>query len=271
MNAAEKLRSDARRIRECAARAERRSDANEEYARAQRLDDEARMLEEAMNDDVEWDIPEDIAPALEQIGTTDIVQGSEEWLNLRAGKITGSKVSDMMAGGQSKTKDSYRVQLAIERITGKPVASGYKSAAMQKGNDDEPLAREYYEFANDADVVQVGFILHPTLLNAGCSPDGLVGDDGLIEIKCPNIETHINYLLSKKIPGNYMSQIQWELACTGRKWCDWMTFSKEMPIHLRSLIIRVFRDEKRIAELESTAKQFNIEVDNLIKQLEVMK
>jgi hypothetical protein len=172
-----------------------------------------------------------------------------------------------MAGGQGLTREKYKRQLAIERITGLPLPSGFKSKAMQKGNDDEPLAREHYEFVNDVDVVQVGFIFHPWLEHAGVSPDGLVGDDGVLEIKCPNIETHLGYILTKKIPADYKHQINWGLACTDREWCDFVTFSKEMPINLRQITIKVYRDDKAIKSLEEAALKFNEEVEQLINQL----
>lgn len=214
-----------------------------------------------------WDIEEDIHPDPAHL-IVDVEQGSDEWLALRAGSITGSRISCMMAGGEGKTKNKYRIQLAIERITKTPVPMDFKSRAMIKGGEDEPLAREHYEFINDVDTKQVGFVIHPRLNRSGASPDSLVGDDGLLEIKCPNINTHIDYLLSKKIPTDYMTQMQWQMACTGRTWCDWMTFCKEMPIHLRSMIIRVERNEQRIAELEEAAIQFDKEIEQLIHQLE---
>jgi putative phage-type endonuclease len=224
-----------------------------------------------------WDFPEDIPAAahenkhVSQLIHEDIEQGTDAWLELRAGKITGSKISHMMAKGKGLTKDSYRTQLAVERITGKPVPMTFKSKAMIKGSEDEPLAREHYEFVNNVDAKQVAFILHPFLLNAGASPDSLIGDDGLLEIKCPNSETHINYLITKKIPGDYMDQMQWQLACSKRSWVDWMTYDKSMPIHLRSMVIRVYRDEKRIIELEGTAEQFNEEINELVIKLGKMQ
>lgn len=225
---------------------------------------------------IEWDIPEDI-PAQEVIDDKPkpiiiegIEQGSDEWLLLRAGVISGSKISHMMAKGDGKTRDKYRTQLAIERMTGTPVKMDFKSAAMIKGNVDEPLAREYYEFLNDVDARQVTFAHHPTLKNCGVSPDSLIGDEGLLEIKCPNMETHVNYLLTKKIPTNYLLQVYWEMACTGRQWCDWMSYCKELPIHLRSLIIRVYRDEKKIHELESAAWIFDEEIEQLIIKLRTL-
>ncbi len=199
---------------------------------------------------------------------TDVEQGSDEWLELRCGNITGSRFSDVMAGGEGITREKYKVQMAIERITEKPVPMDFKSRAMIKGNEDEPLAREHYEFTNDVDTQQVAFVFHPTLKRAGASPDSLVGESGLLEIKCPNIVTHVNYLLTKKIPTIYLIQMQWQMACNpDRLWCDWMTFEKSMPIHLRSLVIRVYRDEQKIAEFERAAEKFNNEVNELIKKL----
>lgn len=221
----------------------------------------------------EWDIPDDITEhdIIDDNPTPRIIegieQGSDDWLSLRSGIISGSKISHMMAKGSGKTRDKYKTQLAIERMTGIPVKMDYKSAAMIKGNEDEPLAREYYEFLNDTDARQVTFVYHPTLKNAGVSPDSLIGEDGLLEIKCPNMETHVEYLLTKKIPGNYFLQIQWELACTTRLWCDFFSYCKELPIHLRSLMIRVYRDEQKITELENAAKQFNEEIEQLIIKL----
>jgi putative phage-type endonuclease len=214
---------------------------------------------------VEWDIPDDTPSP--QLIYEDIDQGSDEWLALRSGKITGSRISDMMAKGSGLTRDKYKIQLAVERITGIPVPMSFKSRSMIKGGEDEPLAREYYEFVNDVDTKQVAFVLHPRIHNAGASPDSLVGDDGLLEIKCPDMTTHVNYLLTKKIPGDYMYQILWEMACTGRSWCDWMTYCKEMPIHLRSMIIRVHRNENQIATLEREAERFNEEIEQLIIKL----
>jgi putative phage-type endonuclease len=219
---------------------------------------------------IEWDIPEPVVTVKRRI-IFDVEQGSDEWLLLRAGLITGSKISDVMAKGAGIVRNKYLTKLSIERITKTPIQMDFKSAAMIKGNADEPLAREHYEFINDVDAVQVAFVHHQTIENCGASPDSLIGDDGLLEIKCPNIETHVGYLLTKKIPGNYMSQMQWQMACTGREWCDWMTYCKDMPIHIRSMIIRVFRDEQRISEMEIAVKIFNDEVDELTLKLGQMK
>ena len=213
---------------------------------------------------VEWDI-EEVKP--EPIIIYDVEQGSQEWLDLRCGKITGSKFSDILAKGAGLVREKYLTQLAIERITNEPIKMDFKSAAMVKGSEDEYLAREHYEFENDVDSVQVAFVYHPKINNAGCSPDSLINNDGMLEIKCPNSVTHINYLLSKKIPSAYLKQMYWQLACTGREWVDWVTYCKEMPIHLRFMCIRVYRDESIISDYELAAEKFNEEVNNLVKQL----
>lgn len=197
----------------------------------------------------------------------DIPQGSDEWKALRCGKITSSCVHLMMAKGQSATRDRYMRHLAIERIMGKPIEGGFKSKAMIKGNADEPLAREAYEDKTITEAEQVTFVLHPAIENAGASPDGLIDDDCGIEIKCPDLQTHLDYLMTKKVPSNYLWQIQWQMACTGRKWWDFVSFAKELPPHLRLLIIRVNRDEKMIAELEKEAKAMNAQINKLIQEL----
>lgn len=214
-----------------------------------------------------WDIPPDAENA--SIIPDDAVQGSDEWLQIRAGKITASRISDMMAAGSGLTRQKYQYQLVVERMTGKPI-NGFKSAAMQRGNDLEPEAREAYEFANLVDVQLSGFIDHPTIDNAGASPDGLVGDDGLVEIKCPDLHTHIGYILSAKVPTDYFLQMQWQMAVTGRQWCDFYSYNPDMPVKLRAFQKRVSRDDQKIAELESAAVLFNTEINLLIKQLELI-
>jgi putative phage-type endonuclease len=198
-------------------------------------------------------------------------QGSQEWLDLKAGYISGSKMSDMMAGGKGLTRETYKMKLVAERLTGKAAAMSFKSAAMIKGNEDEPLAREHYAFMQDVETTQVSFVYHDSIDWCGASPDSLIDDDGILEIKCPNIETHIKYLLEDKIPRDYALQMQWLLTCCARDWCDWMTYSKEMPPRLRAKIVRVYRDEKVIKSLEDAAKKLNEEIDEIINQLGNLK
>ena len=202
-----------------------------------------------------------------------IEQGTPEWFAQRLGKVTASRVADVIAKtktGYSTSRENYMAQLICERMT-KTVAESYTNAAMQWGTDNEPLARAAYEALNDILVDEVAMISHPTIESAGASPDGLVGDDGLVEIKCPNTATHIDTLLSQSVPGKYVTQMQWQMACTGRKWCDFVSFDPRMPEDLRMFIKRVARDDKLIAELESEVVKFLKELDEKIEKLNKLK
>lgn len=202
-----------------------------------------------------------------------IEQGSPEWFAQRLGKVTASRVADVIAKtktGYSTSRENYMAQLICERMTN-TVAESYTNAAMQWGTDNEPLARAAYEAAKDVLVDEVAIITHPTIESAGASPDGLVGDDGLVEIKCPNTATHIDTLLSQTVPCKYVTQMQWQMACTGRKWCDFVSFDPRMPEDLRLFIKRVDRDDKMIAELESEVVKFLKELDEKIEKLNKLK
>jgi putative phage-type endonuclease len=200
-----------------------------------------------------------------------IEQGSDEWHALRAGSITGSKIGAMLAGGSGATREKYLHQLAVERIIGRSAKRGFKSKSMQYGNEMESVARDHYEFVNACTIEQVAYIRHPSIDHAGMSPDGLIDDDGLIEIKCPDPETHVDYLLTRDIPANYMYQMQWQMACSGRSWCDWMSYCDELPNNIRALIIRVPRDDKMISYIEMQARLLNHEIEQLIETLEKIK
>ena len=202
-----------------------------------------------------------------------VEQGSPEWFAQRLGKVTASRVADVIAktkSGYSTSRDNYMAQLICERMTG-TVAESYTNAAMQWGTDNEPLARAAYESIKDVLVDEVAMITHPTIEMAGASPDGLVGDDGLVEIKAPQTNTHIDTLLSQIVPGKYITQMQWQMACTGRKWCDFVSFDPRMPEDLRLFIKRVERDDKLIAELESEVVKFLKELDEKIEKLNKLK
>ena len=196
-------------------------------------------------------------------------QGSTEWFAARLGKVTASRVADVIAKtktGYSTSRENYMAQLVCERMTGTQSES-YSNAAMQWGTDQEPLARAAYEAAKDVLVDEVGFIVHPTIIAAGASPDGLVGDDGLIEIKCPNTATHIDTLLSNKVPSKYNTQMQWQMACTGRKWCDFVSFDPRMPEGLQLFIQRVDFDEQYVKMLEAEITEFLGELETKIERL----
>jgi putative phage-type endonuclease len=200
----------------------------------------------------------------------DIIQGSDEWKQLRLGKVTASRVADMVArtkSGYGASRANYAAQLIAERLTGQP-AESYVNAAMQHGTDTEPEARNAYEFYQGVTVEQVAFVQHPTIPDAGCSPDGLVGNDGMVEIKCPNTATHLDTLLGQSTPAKYIDQIQFQMACTGREWCDFVSYDPRLPENMRLFVRRVARDDKRIAELETEAVAFLEEIEARIIQLE---
>jgi putative phage-type endonuclease len=200
---------------------------------------------------------------------TEIIQGSTEWFYQRLGKVTASRVADVIAKtktGYSTSRDNYMAQLVVERLTFTKTES-YTNAAMQWGTDTEPFARAAYEAAQGVMVEEVGFVRHPTIEWAGASPDGLVGDDGCIEIKCPNTLTMIETLLSQKVPGKYFTQMQFQLACTGRKWCDYVVFDPRMPEKAQLFVKRVDRDDAYIAEIEAEIVKFLVEVQFQVNQL----
>ncbi len=200
-----------------------------------------------------------------------LIQGSEEWLQARCGKVTASRIADLMAklrdGKPGASYHNYMAELIAERLTGSP-KEHYTNAAMQWGTDHEPEARSAYEFFYDVEVVQVGFIDSPKLKMAGASPDGLVGDDGLVEIKCPNTATHIDYLLKKTVPGNYYKQMQFQMSCTDRKWCDFVSYDPRMPEKLKMLTMRVERDDDFVLEMETEILGF---LEELLKKIEELE
>lgn len=196
-------------------------------------------------------------------------QRSEEWYSARLGKVTASRLSDVLATiktGEAAARANYRIELVAERLTGKSTP-GFTSAAMQWGVDCEPMARSAYETETGLIVTDVGFVDHPTIAMAGASPDGLVGDDGLIEIKCPDTKTHIQTLTSKKAPSEYIPQMQWQMACTGRQWVDFVSFDPRLPEHLMLEIIRVDRDQSLIDKYSESVNRFLADVSHTIHLL----
>jgi putative phage-type endonuclease len=199
----------------------------------------------------------------------DVVQGTDAWLLARAGKVTASRVADVVArtkSGYSASRATYMGELIAERLTGVP-AQGFTNAAMAWGTATEPQAREAYRTQTFDDVVEVGFVLHPRIAMSGASPDGLVGADGLLELKCPQTATHIDTLLGGKVPAKYETQMLWQMACTGRQWCDFCSFDPRLPEPMRLFVKRLERDDKRIAELEEMVAEFIAELDDKVAQL----
>ena len=196
-------------------------------------------------------------------------QKSEEWFKARLGKVTASRVADVLAKtktGYSASRDNYMAQLVVERLTNTQ-AETFTNAAMQWGTDQEPFARAAYEVAQNVMVEETGLVDHPTIPMAGASPDGLIGEDGLVEIKCPNTATHIDTLLTQTVPGKYITQMQFQMACTGRQWCDFVSFDPRMPAKAQLFVKRVMRDEAFIKEIETEIKKFLAEVTAKVEQL----
>lgn len=200
---------------------------------------------------------------------SDVIQGSSEWKALRAGRVTASRIADMMAKtktGWGASRANYAAQLVAERLTGE-TAEPYTNAAMQWGTDHEGDARVAYEFRTDATVQEIGFVPHPTIAMSGASPDGLVGDDGMVEIKAPLTATHLETLLGQAIPSKYNLQMQWQMACCGRQWVDFCSYDPRLPESMRLFVKRAHRDDKLIAELENEVRVFLSEVDETVKKL----
>lgn len=196
-------------------------------------------------------------------------QRTDDWYAVRLGKVTASRVADLMAKtktGYSTSRDNYMAQLVTERLTNTK-AESFSNSAMQWGTDQEPFARAAYETAQDVMVEEVGFVPHPTIEWAGASPDGLVGDDGLVEIKCPNTATMIETLLTEKVPSKYVAQMQFQMACTGRKWCDYVVFDPRMPAKAQLFIKRINRDDEFIAEMEAEIVKFLAEIQTQVEKL----
>jgi len=196
-------------------------------------------------------------------------QRSDEWFAARLGKVTASRVADVVARtktGYGASRANYLAELVAERLTGVK-AEGFTNAAIQWGSDQEPEARLAYEFRTDAAIEEVGFIPHPAIEMSGASPDALVGDEGLAEIKCPNTSTHIETLLTGVIPSRYETQMLWQMACTGRAWCDFASFDPRLPEEIRLFVKRFHRDDARIAELEEEVRTFLFELDTTVRRL----
>jgi len=199
-----------------------------------------------------------------------IEQGTDAWKAIRLGKVTASRVKDILAKtktGVSASRANYLSDLVVERRTGMP-ANDFKNEYMQWGTETEPKAREAYELATGELVTEIAFVDHPEIPMAGASPDGLVGTDGLIEIKCPSTKTHIETLMDDKVPNQYIPQMQWQMACTGRKWCDFVSFDPRLPDGEQFFCKRVYRNDEYINTLESEVQRFLNEVNEAMTKLD---
>lgn len=199
-----------------------------------------------------------------------MIQGSDEWRAARLGKVTASNIAAVMAEGRSgkpsATRANYIAQLVSERLTGIPYET-FTSAAMQHGTETEDQARAVYTMNTGAMVQQVGFIQHPRIAGAGASPDGLIGDFGGLEIKCPNTATHIATLRGASVDGGYMKQVQFNMACTGREWWDFVSFDPRLPDEMQMHVRRIARDELAIFEIEAAVIELLSEVDKITMEL----
>lgn len=196
-------------------------------------------------------------------------QLTEEWRLVRCGKVTASRIADLMArtkSGYSASRVNYMAELLTERLTGRPV-EGYTNAAMEWGTNQEASARVAYEIAQNVMVEEVGFIPHPLIADTGASPDGLVGDLGLIEIKSPNTATHLDTLLNESVSDKYVKQMNWQMACTGRHWCDFVSFDPRLPPKMQLFVKRFDRDAGLMSDMESEVKSFLKELDTKVAHL----
>ena len=199
-----------------------------------------------------------------------IEQRTEEWFTQRLGKVTASRVGDVIAKtktGPSASRDNYATQLVLERLTNKQ-GEFFTNAAMQWGTETEPMARQAYELKRGVFVDEVGFIDHPTIDMSGASPDGFVDKTGLVEIKCPESKTHMEYLMSGKPPAKYIPQMMWQMACTGREWCDFVSFDPRFPTNLQILVVKVEYDPTYVKMLELEITQF---LDEVSKKVELLR
>lgn len=200
------------------------------------------------------------------------LQGSPEWFAERCGKVTASRVSDLMAKTKSSwgaSRANYMAELIAERLTGQ-VAESYTNAAMQWGQEHEQQARDAYSFYTGQDVGQAGFVPHPTIDEFGASPDGIASEDGLVEVKCPNTATHIETLIAGKIPEKYQTQMQSQMSCTGHQWVDYVSFDPRLPERLRLFTKRLLRSPETIAEIERDVHDFLNELNQRIAALELL-
>lgn len=198
-----------------------------------------------------------------------ILQSDPLWATARLGHVTASRVSDVVAktkSGWGASRANYAAELVAERLTNTP-AERFTNAAMQWGVETEATARAAYEFRNDVTCGAAGFVKHFAIEWAGASPDGFVGDNGLVEFKCPNTATHIDTLLSGAIPEKYRLQMQWQMACADKAWCDFVSFDPRLPEEMRLFQRRLEHDAETVAMLEREVKAFLGEIDDTLKQL----
>jgi putative phage-type endonuclease len=196
-------------------------------------------------------------------------QRTDDWFAARLGKVTASRVADVIAKtktGYGAGRANYMADLVVERLTGQK-ASSFSNAAMEWGTEQEPNAKAAYAAKTGILVEDVGFIDHPTVAMSGASPDGFA-EEGLVEIKCPNTATHLEYIFDGKPPQKYITQMQWQMACAGKPWCDFVSYDPRLPERLQLLVVRVLRDDDYIKMLEQEVTTFLQELDDKLNKLE---
>lgn len=204
-------------------------------------------------------------------------QRSDEWYQIKAGKASGSGVKNIRAkvkSGESATRRNYRMKLVMERLLGRPLEDGYSNAFMERGTEMEPIARAMYENYAEVLVDEIAWVQHPTIENFGVSPDGLVGTDGLVEIKVPSMPVHIGYWLDAmdgKVPTDYTDQMLAQLACTGRQWCDFVSYDDRVVADMQLVVVRFQPDRKEIEELEKEVEKFLEEVNQEVEKIQAKR
>lgn len=200
----------------------------------------------------------------------DLIQRSDDWLKARCGSLGASSVHEALArtkSGPAASRANLRARLIVERLTGKAIET-YQNAAMLTGIEREPEARAAYAFDRDVDVSEVGLIRHPSIAWTHASPDGLVSNEGLLEIKAPQPAAHLDLLLGAPIPEKYVLQCMWQMACSGRAWADFASYNPDFPERMRLYVKRIDRDDKAITVMEREVALFLAEVDSALAQLE---
>ncbi len=200
----------------------------------------------------------------------ELIQGSEDWKLARVGSLGASRLHEAIAtvkSGYKSSRANLKAELVLERLTGRP-AEKFITQAMQYGTMTEPEARSAYAFYADASVIEVGIVKHPTIDHSHASPDGLVGKDGLLEIKCPQPAAHLETIMGQTVPANHLTQVTWQMICTGRTWCDYVSYNSSFPEHMKLWIKRIMRPEDMVIDrLEKEVVLFLSEVDAAIADL----
>ena len=201
----------------------------------------------------------------------ELIQGSPEWFSARLGKLTASRLGDLMKVtkyGESTYKTRLRMELAIERITGKPASSVVMNQAMRDGVEREPDARKLFEAVTGKEVALCGSFDHPEIVNTAASPDGILREeDAILEIKCPTPVTHGKNLMAETMPINYVYQVQWQIACTESTHGYFASYHPDFPKELRLKIVKVERDDEVISKIAEAVKKMDIEIESLINDI----